>query len=328
MSLLYLSLFILCAAGNGPDTLSQRDKIIISEAYRIPEIYGKRLWNNWDKTGLIILLIGNDTEYLINHPNPGTGFNFLNYDSLLRSNIFYRKRIFAKNLFAAFPMNGVPVIAAGLPENTGKTPTEWVITIFHEHFHQIQYSQKNYYTGADSLNLSDGDKSGMWMLNYPFPYEDPEVNKEYEVLAASLLNLVQPFPPDSRLFNRNYNLFVSEMLNFKNILNEKDYKYFQFQLWQEGIARYTEYKIADLLDTYRPPDEFESLEDYKSFTEIADSLRKHIYNGLREYRLKNEKRECFFSFGASLGLLLDRVNKDWKEKYFSNLFSMDGLIKK
>ncbi len=274
------------------------------------------------------MLIEDSTEYLLNHPEPGKEFSLLYYDSLLHSDVYYRKRIFEKNLLSAFPIDGIPVIAAGLPENTGKSPSAWVITILHEHFHQMQYSQRNYYRKADSLDLSGGDKSGMWMLNYPFPYNNHGVNKQYELLNESLLKLVQPFPIDSRLFNRDFKLFLNEMINFRKILSTKDYNYFQFQLWQEGIARYTEYKIADMLDNYQPSDEFASLEDYKSFTEIADTLRENIYNELYEYKLKEKKRECFYSFGASLGFLLDRINKNWKEKYFSSSFSLEQLLTK
>ncbi len=46
-------------------------------------------------------------------------------------------------------------------------------------------------------------------------------------------------------------------------LKPDDYKYFSFQVWQEGIARYTEYKFLEAmaaarntkntLPAYRPP---------------------------------------------------------------------------
>ncbi|HVO73185.1 MAG TPA: hypothetical protein VMT35_04120 [Ignavibacteriaceae bacterium] len=329
MQLFYFLLFFSSyLAFENTETLSRKDRIFISEASQISDLYGSKLWENWNSINLIILLIKEENEYLINHPAPGKEFRFLYYDSLLHSDVYYRKRIFEKNLLSSFPVNGVPVIAAGLPENTGKTPSEWIIAILHEHFHQIQYSQRNYYEKAGSLDLSGGDNTGMWMLNYPFPYDNNEVEKQYETLRSTLLKLIQPFPNDGRLFNRDYSRFVSEMLNFKKLLNEKDYKYFQFQLWQEGIARYTEYKIADALGNFRPPDEFESLVGYKPFSEIADSLREGIYTELEEWNLKDKKRLCFYSFGASLGLLLDRIDKNWKEKYFHNLFSLEQLILK
>jgi hypothetical protein len=330
MLLFYLLLLFLSHISNDENngSLTHRERILISETFQISEHYGNKLWRNWNETDLIILLIRDSTEYLLNHPEPGKEFSLLYYDSLLHSDVYYRKRILEKNLLSAFPINGIPVIAAGLPENTGKNPSAWVITILHEHFHQMQYSQRNYYRKADSLDFSGGDKSGMWMLKYPFPYNDDEVNKQYELLTESLLKLVQPFPIDSRLFNRDIKLFLNKMTNFKKILSIKDYEYFQFQLWQEGIARYTEYKIADMLDNYEPSDEFSSLEDHKSFTEIANTLRENIYNELYEFKLKEKKRECFYSFGASLGFLLDRINKNWREKYFSSLFSMEQLITK
>ena len=45
----------------------------------------------------------------------------------------------------------------------------------HEHFHQLQWAQPEYLKAIDDLGLSKGDATGMWMLNYPFPYDDPEI---------------------------------------------------------------------------------------------------------------------------------------------------------
>ena len=66
----------------------------------------------------------------------------------------------------------------GQAENTlSKTSTPWIIMLLHEHFHQLQDSQPNFYADVSALNLSGADKSGMWMLNYPFPYDRKEVQE-------------------------------------------------------------------------------------------------------------------------------------------------------
>lgn len=41
--------------------------------------------------------------------------------------------------------------------------------------------------------------------------------------------------------------FRNERARFKKLLSEKDYAYFSFQNWQEGIADYTEMKLMELL---------------------------------------------------------------------------------
>src|SRR5205823_11170202 len=54
------------------------------------------------------------------------------------------------------------------------------ISMLHEHFHQLQDSQPNSYAETEALNLSHGDQTGMWMLNYAFPYDSPEVKRSEE----------------------------------------------------------------------------------------------------------------------------------------------------
>ncbi len=300
------------------------DKIRIAEAYRIAELYGNKIWEDWDKAPFALLLVYDENEFLINHPSPSDDFKLIGFDSLLKSNVYFRKRIFDKTFLATFPaVNGLSTIVVGTPENTGKSSVNWIITILHEHFHQLQYSQLDYYSSVNDLDLSGGDETGMWMLNYPFPYEDEKVNTQYKILADALLKLLIPFPQDSRLFNRDLSAYMEERNNFKELLNEKKYKYFSFQLWQEGIARYTEYKLADMISHYEPSEELKELKDYKPFYEVADELRENIFNQLKKFSLKDNGRICFYSFGAGEGILLDRINKNWKEKYLVEKFFLE-----
>ena len=53
-----------------------------------------------------------------------------------------------------------------------------MLTVLHEHFHQLQQSQPGYFQGVEALGLSGGDQTGMWMLNYPFPYKTPAVAEQ------------------------------------------------------------------------------------------------------------------------------------------------------
>ncbi|MDO8548558.1 MAG: hypothetical protein Q7S39_00200 [Ignavibacteria bacterium] len=324
---LYLASIIFFSSNifiKAQSSIRYEDKIRIAEAYRIAELYCNKIWKDWDKAPFALLLIYDDNEFLINHPSPTEDFELIGFDSLLKSNVYYRERVFNTNLLATFPaVNGLTTIVAGTPENTEKSSVVWIITILHEHFHQYQYSQPDYYSSVNELDLSGGDETGMWMLNYPFPYDDEEVNKQHKKLTEALLKVVIPFPPDSRLFHRDLTDFLEERKNFKNLLNEKDYKYFSFQLWQEGIARYTEYKIADMISNYEPSEELIALKDYKPFYEAADGIRENIFNQIKEWSLKDNQRLCFYSFGAAEGLLLDRVNKNWKEQYFERKFFLE-----
>ncbi len=331
--ILFLIIFVICfqsvKSRDQSDSLRYEDRIRIAEAYKISKLYGNKLWKDWDGAPLALLLVYEDNEFLIFHPSPSDDFKLIGYDSLLNSNVYSRKRIFNANLLATFPaVNGLSTIVIGTPENTSKSSVDWILTFLHEHFHQLQQSQSAYYSSVNALNLAGEDTSGMWMLNYPFAYEDQNINIEYKNLTGALLKVTIPSPDDNRLFNRDLNSFFEEREKFKKLLNEKDYKYFSFQLWQEGIARYTEYKIADMLSSYQPSKELTNLKDYEPFNMAADNLREKIFNQLKEFDLKDNKRTCFYSFGSVEGFLLDRVNKDWKEEYFSGKFSLEKYYTK
>ena len=145
------------------------DKIRVKEAVSISKLYGEKIWKGWDSAPFAILLVTDENEYLINHPAPSEEFTLAYFDSILNTDIYKRPRKFSNNLLATFPAVGsLPVIVIGLPENTSRTSVDWIITMLHEHFHQYQYSQADYQASVNSLELSGGDQSGMWMLNYPF----------------------------------------------------------------------------------------------------------------------------------------------------------------
>ncbi len=89
-----------------------------------------------------------------------------------QTQIWTRPRQLQPNLLATFPAFGPPsVVVVGRAEATKKASTSWVLTILHEHFHQHQSADPEYYREVEQLGLSNGDQTGMWMLNYPFPYQ-------------------------------------------------------------------------------------------------------------------------------------------------------------
>ena len=51
--------------------------------------------------------------------------------------------------------------------------------------------------------------------------------------------------------------YLEKRKKFRSLLKADEYKYFAFQLWQEGIARYTEIRLAELaVDKYEPSQAF------------------------------------------------------------------------
>lgn len=321
--------FINIKAGTLSDSLTldefkNADKIRIREAMLINEMFADSIWEGMSKTPFNLILVTDNYEYLLNSPEPYTGFTFIEYDSLLGSNIYVRPRVFNKNFLATFPVDkGISTIVVGTPENTSLNGTEWTVTLLHEHFHQYQNSQPDYYQSVNDLNLSGGDQSGMWMLNYPFPYDNPEIDSLYFALAQQLQAL---YPEEKRIDEiKNY---FAQRKNFTDKLNDKDYKYFSFQIWQEGLARYTEAKFYGMLNknNYTPTREYANLNDSILLnTHIVNFMGRNIRR-LSSQRLAQNQRNNFYTLGLFEGLLLDDINPNWRKKYFSDKFFIENYI--
>jgi len=264
---------------------------------------------------------------LIRHPRPSADFTKLGFNDKLNSDVYYRKRTMPPTFLATFPAirgSMVSTIVVGQAENTFvKTSTPWVITLLHEHFHQLQDSQPNFYADVNALNLMRGDQTGMWMLNYAFPYERSEVQHEFAAMS-NLLKAALKSP--SRQRAKRVRRYLEARQKFQQLVSADDYKYLAFQLWKEGIARYTEYRLAQLAASrYRPTREFRALPDYRSFAEVARSTYDGIFRQLQTQKLGESKREVVYSFGAAEGLLLDQIKPGWRRKYFVEKFDLGRL---
>jgi hypothetical protein len=312
------------AAAQSVPTVSEVDRVRLAEAFRIGETLGETLWEHWNKAPFAVLLVTPDYEYLIRHPKASADFTLIGYDALLKSQLYYRKRTHSPTLLATFPaVGGISTIVIGQAENTSaKTSTHWVATILHEHFHQLQNSQPTYYRDVDLLNLARGDQTGMWMLNYPFPYDSPEVKQQFNALSRLLAETLETRRKAE--FSARLNTYLKARREFEKRLGEDDYRYFSFQVWQEGMARYTEYRIAELAArTYKPSTAFRALKDYKTFKEVAATIRSGILKELHTLQLGEYQRVAFLPLGAGEGLLLDRNNPVWRQRYFAEKFYVD-----
>jgi hypothetical protein len=321
----FLSFLLLAAIAfaQAPSPHIPRDDAIrIREYYRLSAQIQDQVWPNWSQIPAPLLLVTPETEFLTHHPAAPKDFK------AVEAGFYARPRQFATNLLATFPAFGPPsVIVIGEPRNTSsKTSTPWLVTLMHEHFHQLQNSKAGYFQAVQDLGLSGGDTTGMWMLNYPFPYEDPEVARSFAKLRDQLLRAVNE--PDNDKAEQLAQEYAQERKRFFAQLSPDDKKYFNFQLWQEGIARYTQIKAAEAAAQYQPTAEYTALSDFESFAAYAAKARTETLNELKQADLTQWKRNVVYSFGAAEGLLLDRLNPKWKDAYFKHPFAMDLFFEK
>ena len=328
LTLVTILLTFITAAGKDQPSLPEIDRVRLAETFRVADSVGDRLWPGWSKAPFAVLLLTEDHEFLIRHPKPSADFTKIEFDKRLNSDIFFRKRQFPNNLLATFPaINGSPVstIVVGQAEHTqAKTSTPWVVILLHEHFHQLQDSQPNFYADVNALNLSGGDQSGMWMLNYPFPYERKEVQDQFDELGRLLATAVKA-PRSQR--TRRVREYLAARQKFHSMVTPADARYIAFQFWKEGIARYTEYHIAQLAAKHhRPSKEFRALKDYQSFAEVAKETRERTLRQLTTLTLGDSKREVVYPFGAAEGFLLDQIRPGWRKRYFVEKFDLGRIL--
>ena len=273
---------------------------------------GEEVWPGWQAAPFDALIIDAETEYAITSRAEIPGFAAAG--RLGDAYVLRRTRTLDPKLLATFPAlsSPAPVIVAGTAEATGKSAAEWVVTLLHEHFHQHQYSQPWYYERSAALGLARGDTTGMWMLSYDFPYEDPEVGTRYAAFTNALSRALRA---------RGEGIFAAALRDVKARWRElreglaaDDYAYFRFQAWQEGVARYVELLVSQRAAQpclKEPP---------------AAATMDRIFASLDRPELARQKRVAFYAAGAAIALLLDETSPGWKTKYFDRPFEIESYF--
>lgn len=294
----------------------------VREFYRLAGELQDKVWPGMSTTPAPVLLVTKETEFLLRHPAPPKEFQKIDEET------YARPRQFPTALLATFPAFGPPsVIVVGEPENTeAKTSTPWLFVVMHEHFHQLQDSQPGFFDATAGLGLAHGDNTGMWMLNYPFPYSRADLAQSFSHLRDLLLLTLNE--PEDGEFHAMAAQYLAEREGFLRLLSRDDRKYLLFQFWKEGMARYVQIKSAEMAANYQPSREFAALPDYESFESYAKRARTDTLNELKKADLAKWKRVVVYSFGACEGLLLDRLNPTWKDGYFRHLFTLDPYFEK
>jgi hypothetical protein len=298
------------------EKMSANDSIRVAEFYRLADKIQDQVWPEWSGTPAPMLLITPTSEFLTHHPNPPKEFADAGDGFLVRP------RQFPVQLEATFPaFDAMSVIVVGAPETTAsRASTRWLFTLMHEHFHQMQDGQPDSYKKVEALGLSHGDNTGMWMLNFPFPYEKPEAGTEFATLRDLLLAVLAE--KDEAKFQALAQKYAVQRKTYFSKFSAEERKYFEFELWKEGVARYTQVRCAEAAANYQPSPEFAVLPDYESFATNAAKARAATLSELKHINLAESKRTVVYSFGAAEGFLLDRMHPSWQKQYFQRPFSL------
>lgn len=273
---------------------------------------GSKVWPGYDRAPFGLLLTLKSRELLLCHGSRAAGFSALSTEDVTRCDAQERGSVFPKHFLAAMPViDGVSTIVMGTPDSTGYPVPDWTRTIFHEHFHQYQSTFENYYVRLSDLGLANGDTTGMWMLNYPFPYANDEFQSKLlsaaEALNAAVLS-------DRISIQHLTKAYIIHRGALERSVPAADWKYLEMQLWAEGVARLTEIELS------------------RSFPNAAvvasgRSLKERTLKSLTTIDARKMKRQIVYPYGAAEAMLLERCYSGWRSDYMKTL-AIGPLINK
>lgn len=195
------------------------------------------------------------------------------------------------------------------------TPAYWKATVLHEAFHLYQSRLPGYAEAVAALGLAGGTTDGSWMLNYPFPYADPKVGSGFRAMGtAGLAFLAARSPDERRSATRAY--IAAREAALAGVRKE-DRRYYEFQVGQEGVARWTELTLARQCDAAMRED---VVGRWKG---LATSLRAIDDQGFNVW-----KRSALYVYGAVEAEMLEQAGVDWRAEYRRHPFGLGDQLKK
>ncbi|MBB4608803.1 hypothetical protein [Sphingomonas yabuuchiae] len=303
------------AALVGGELPPERERAMLAEVQHIYQGAGNRLWPDFDKVPLDLVLIGPARETLFCH-RAIKGFTSAGRDTLTKCSLQTRPRELDIDLSAAADFfAGGETIAIGYPEALQMSAAYWKASVLHEAFHLYQSHMPNYARTVEALGLSTGSSDGSWMLNYPFPYADPEVGAAFLTMGNAALAFLDAKSPQERRSATNAYVTAREAALAK--VSPVDQRYYEFQVGQEGVARWTELTLA------RQGDAAMRNDSAGRWSGLATSLR-----AVRDQGLKVWKRNALYVYGAIEAEMLEQAGVNWREEYRRHPFGLGDQLKR
>lgn len=298
--------------------LSARHRLLLVSARDLAETVAERVWPGWSAEMEVLLLTG-EREVLAGSSRRPEGFAALGEDPELGA-LSARPRAFPPSLLATMPAFGPPpTIVVGTPAATDRGASAWLLALLHEHFHQWQMGPPEYYVEVAALDLAEGDTTGRWMLEYPFPYDDVKLGEGLARSSRELAALLRR--PAGANLSADAARFWRAFRRLRSHLSAPDGRYLDFQLWQEGVARFVELRAAEeAAARWRPPAALRAEADFEDFAVLARVAREDLLAALETPDLAGRRRVSFYTLGAGMALLLERTEPGWKRRVTQRRF--------
>lgn len=303
------------ALAASPQLPSELDRRMIADAQAIVRNEGDILWAGLSQAPLPTLLIGPERETLF-CGLPSLGFSAIGFDPITRCTMQVRARELPVDLAAAMDLGNVSVIHMGLPDALEATQADWIVTFLHETFHQYQSTLPGYFSAVDVVRARLGKTGEQWVLEYPFPYADPKVKAAFAAMTQSSGQFLSA--ENDAQANAAIRSYVEARNRARVAMSPDDWLYYEFQVGQEGVARWTELRFATAAGDTRPEIAIIGKERTSG---LAVSLSAINSQGLNMW-----KRSTFYVLGAIEASMLERVRPQWQREYANNPFAMGSML--
>lgn len=310
-----LALLSAVALGVIPQLPAELDRRMIADAQAIVRNEGDLLWPGLSQAPLLTLLIGPEHETLfcgLHTP----GFSVIGFDSITKCTMQVRARQLPVDLSAATDLGNASVIHMGLPDALEATPADWIVTYLHEAFHQYQSTLPGYVSALDGVRARLGKAGDQWVLEYPFPYADPKVKAEFAAMTLSAGQFLGAENDEqAQAAIRSY---VEARNRARDAMSHDDWLYYEYQVGQEGVARWTELKFSAAAGNARA--DIAAIGKERTGG-LAASLGAIDRQGLNMW-----KRSSFYVLGAIEAFMLERMRPQWQQEYATNPFEMGSML--
>ncbi|HSP14139.1 MAG TPA: hypothetical protein VLV78_05245 [Thermoanaerobaculia bacterium] len=318
---------ILISAPMAAD-LAPQHIVRLNEAFRIAGVLGPRVWPGFTATDAPVILIDGESEYLLNIDGAAEGFT-ASAQTFRGRPVYVRPRVFPPNLRASFPaVMGRATVVMGTPSGSGTRGDGaiWTVTVVHEMFHVFAY---NHGEPEKVAALAIGPpREAQWQLDYPFPYHDERVRRAMHVAGCDLYRCIESsadLPYESGVADEAVHT-LGDLLDAA-FPGRKDLAYARFVATKEGVARYFEYRVAELAARdYSPTPDYAKLDGTDAFAMAWDNFYKAMPFQIKHLGNVSQSRSEFYSLGLGLALVLDRIEPEWQKRYFESGVWLDGQL--
>lgn len=287
-------------------------RIIIREVRSIAGKRGALVWPGFDRAPIEVDVISRRREHLFCRRH-APGFAHPRRDPVTGCVVIERARVRPLDLAASYEIEpGLQVIAIGTPAALQMDRSAWKLTLLHESFHQYQSRLPGYAAAVASVRTAIGAHTADWPLTYTFPYADPGVQQAFGGMTAAASSFLRADSPAAA--GDAIRRYVAARHAARTAVGEVAWRYYEFQVGQEGVARWTEILFAEAAGRSDP-----------ALAALARDRRAGLANSLRaidEQGLAMWKRSALYVMGAIEAEMLEGRRPGWRAVYIRAPFGL------